>query len=121
MKARYCPGFQRCLSFQRYHRLCLYPQKYPERKLEALNLNNEVSINQEMQLNARNKNFSSGPSYQKSKKKEELEDYMDQIDDNDENGFFMQMLVAVRGKNQKELAENVETMKLIGAGMGIHL
>lgn len=96
------------------------PRSILKEKLEALNLNNEVSINQELQLNARNKNFSSGPSYQKSKKKEELEDYMDQIDDNDENGFFMQMLVAVRGKNQKDLAENVETMKLIGAGMGIH-
>ena len=96
------------------------PRNILKEKLEALNLNNEVSINQEMQINAKNKNFASGPSYLKSKKKEELEDYMDQIDDNDENGFFMQMLVAVRGKDQKELAENVETIKLIGAGMGIN-
>ena len=53
--------------------------------MESISLNNEVAINQEMQLNAKNKNFSSGPSYRKVKTKEELEDYMDQVDENDEN------------------------------------
>ena len=87
--------------------------------MESISLNNEVAINQEMQLNAKNKNFSSGPSYRKVKTKEELEDYMDQVDENDENGFFMQMLAAVRGRTPEELKENVETLKLIGAGMGL--
>lgn len=95
------------------------PRNILKGKLESINLNNEVAITQEMQINAKNKNYSSGPSYKKNKTKEELEDYMDQIDENDENGFFMQLLVAVRGRNREELQENVETMKLIGNGMGI--
>lgn len=95
------------------------PRNILKGKMESISLNNEVAINQEMQLNAKNKNFSSGPSYRKVKTKEELEDYMDQVDENDENGFFMQMLAAVRGRTPEELKENVETLKLIGAGMGL--
>lgn len=95
------------------------PREILKRKLEAANINNEVAINQEMEINARNKNYSSGPSYKKSKTKSELEEYMDQMDDNDENGFFMQLLIAVRAGSLDELKENVETIKLIGSGMGL--
>lgn len=95
------------------------PREILRKKLEAANVNNEVAINQELEINAKNKNYSSGPSYKKSKTKTELEDYMDQVDDNDENGFFMQFLVAARGRTPEELHDNVETLKMIGSGMGL--
>lgn len=97
------------------------PREILKGKLEASNLNNEVAINRELELNAKNKNFSSGPSYKKSKAKDELEEYLDQIDDNDENGFFLQLLVAVRAETEEELMANVDTIKLIGSQMGLKL
>lgn len=87
--------------------------------LEAANINNEVAINKEVETNVKNNNFGSGPSYKKKKTKSEIEEYMEQIEDNDENGFFMQMLVAVRGNSCEELKENVETIRILGASMSI--
>lgn len=87
--------------------------------LDAANSNNEVSINKEMEINAKNKNYNAPPSYKKRKARTDIEDYMDQVDENDENGFFMQLLVAVRGKTPEELKENVETIQMLGSGMSV--
>lgn len=95
------------------------PRNILNKKVEAANTNNEVAITDELKANAKNKNFFSGPSFKKRKTKDELEEYMYQIDENDENGFFMQLLVAVRGNTLEELQENVETLKLTGSGIGL--
>ena len=51
-------------------------------------------------------NFYSEPSYAKKKKQANLKKYMDQIEEDDENGFYVGILLAVRGANKEELDAN---------------
>lgn len=89
------------------------PREYLNGFLQSKNFSNDNAIAGEMEANAR-RNLSLPASYKKAKTKEELENAMSWINENDENGFFMQLLVAVRGRTMEELKENVETIRMSG-------
>ena len=64
-------------------------------KLQNAHMNNEKAISQEMDLRRRNGQYGGGISYRRGRKKDELEDYLDQVDENDELGLYIGLLVVV--------------------------
>src|SRR5699024_2434908 len=60
-------------------------------------------------------------SYIRTKKKEELEEAMEQIQDNDEHGFFLGFLIAVKASTQEELQKRVGTLQMIAKSCAIPL
>ena len=61
-------------------------------KLIAAAMNNEKSISEEEEAKRKKNIIVSGPSYAKQRKKDEIEGYMDLVNDNDETGFFLNFL-----------------------------
>lgn len=110
-------GFYSCVTIDCAH----IPRDTVKGRLESANINNESAIAKEQEQNVKNKNYYSGPSFTKRKNKQEIESYMEQVDDNDESGFFMQLLVGVRGDTPEQLRDNADHMKLIAHGLGIPL
>lgn len=90
-------------------------------KLENAHMNNEKAISDELERKRRNGQFASGISYRKEKTKQELEEYQDQVDDNNENAFFIGLIVVVTGNSEEELAQRVEQLKGIGEEQGVPL
>ncbi len=87
-------------------------------KLMAAGRNNERAIHMEQERHMKAKNFVAGVSYEKQKKKEEIEGYLEQLDDNDENGYFFSMLVTVLADSEEELRNRIEAVRFIGEGLG---
>lgn len=90
-------------------------------KLLAAHTNNEAAISNENDQNIKNNQFGKGPSYLLSKKRYELESLMSQVDDNDEEGVFLGMLVVVPADSMEELVHRVETLKQIASTNGYTL
>ena len=90
-------------------------------KIENAHMNNEKSIVDEIERKKKAGNYGGGISYQKTKKKDELENYQDQIEENDEHGFFIGMILAVTASSEEELAQRVEHMQALGEENGVIL
>ena len=94
------------------------PRAVVRNKLMAAARNNERAIHMEQERRMKAKNFVSGISYEKQKKKEEIEGYLEQLDDNDENGYFFSLLVTVMADTKEELLNRMESIRFIGEGLG---
>lgn len=79
-------------------------------KLNNAHMNIDKSIADENDEKVKNHRLLMGISYQKSKKKEELEDYMDQVDDHDEESVLGSMLIIVSAMSEEDLADRVDDM-----------
>ena len=90
-------------------------------KLLTSHMNNEKAISEEMDRKRRQKLYGSGVSYQKEKKKDELEDYMDQVDANDELGVYIGLLAVVTADTPEELRKRVDSLCGIAASNGFLL
>lgn len=90
-------------------------------KLIAAHTNNETAISNENDQNVKYNQFGKGPSYALGKKKQELETLMHQVDDNDEEGVFLGMLVIVPAESMDELIQRVETLKRLAGPNGYTL
>lgn len=90
-------------------------------KLLNAHTNNEMSISKERDKNYRMRQFGAGTSYQLSKKKEELEEMLDQVDGNDEEAVFLGLLVLVFADTLEELDQRVDTLKQIATVNGYTL
>lgn len=90
-------------------------------KLEAAHMNNEKAISEELDRKRKAGLQGTGISYSKEKKKDELEEYQDQVADNNEGCFFVGLLVAVTADSEDELASRVERMKYLGSENGVQL
>lgn len=90
-------------------------------KLLSAHTNNEMSISKERDKNYRMRQFGAGTSYQLSKKKEELEEMLDQVDGNDEEAVFLGLLVLVFADTLEELDQRVDTLKQIATVNGYTL
>ena len=90
-------------------------------KLEAAHMNNEKAISNEIDLKRQNGQFASGISYTKEKKKDELESYRDQVDDNNEGCFFLGLLVVVTADTEELLVQRVKRMQAAGRENGVML
>lgn len=82
-------------------------------KLLSAHTNNEASISKERDKYNKMKQYGAGTSYQLSKKKEELEEMLDQVDENDEEAVFLGMLVLVPADTLEELEQRVDTLTQI--------
>ena len=91
--------FYTCVTFDN---ACI-PRRILKQKLTNSNTNNDMQINQELEANARNGNLTGIPSFLKRKKKKEIEAYLEQIEENDENGFYVGILIMVRANSREEL------------------
>lgn len=89
--------------------------------LSNANMNNERSISQEINAKRAAGQLMAGVSYSKDKKKTELENYMDQIEDNNESCLLVGLMVVVTADTEDELAERIESMKHKGKGVGVML
>lgn len=87
------------------------PKKLVKERLLSAHVNNEKLISQERIRNVNNRQYGAGTSYTLEKKKEELELTMDQVEDNDEEGIFLGLLVMVEADSLEELTRRVETLK----------
>lgn len=90
-----------------------------EDKLGSASMNNERAISSEEDQKRKRNQISTGPSYRLQKRKEKIEEYADQINDNDETGFFVNFLLVVTAPDEETLAERVGQMKAIGRKEGV--
>ncbi len=90
-----------------------------ENKLAAAHMNNEKSISQEVDLKRNNGQLTTGVSYVKAKKKDELEEYRDQVADNDEKAFFLGFYVVVFAFDEETLSQRVERVQTLGDSAGV--
>ncbi len=90
-----------------------------EDKLIAASMNNEKEITKEEDRKRRNSIISNGPSYQRQRKKDYIEGYMTQVSENDETGFFMNLLIVVTAQDEETLGERVAQMQAIGRKEGV--
>ena len=87
-------------------------------KLAAVQMNNEQAIAAEMDQKRKANLIVTQPSYSKKRRKEDIESYIDQVDDNDEKGYFMNLLMVVTAETEDLLAERVQEIKETGRTEG---
>ena len=90
-------------------------------KLINAQVNNERAITEEIEQKRNAGIPAINASYPREKKKNEIESYIDQLDENDEKGFFLNLLVVVTAHNEEELAERMKEMQSIGKREGVVL
>ena len=87
--------------------------------LISAGMNVEKSISDEEESRRRKNIISSGPSYAKQRKKDEVEALQDQITENDETGFFLNLLMVVTAPDEDTLAERVAKIQNDGKNEGV--
>ena len=83
--------------------------------------NNERAISQEADLKKSNNQSATGISYSKKKKRAELEEYIDKLDDESEECLQAGLLVVVTAESEEELALRIEEMQRKGKSVGVTL
>lgn len=96
-------------------------REYLLNKLSAIHVNNDKSISDEIDRKKNAGQYASSISSQKERRKDEIEGYMDQIQDNDENGFFLGLLVTVMADSEEELENRVSSVCAAGRREGLSL
>lgn len=87
-------------------------------KLTAAQMNNDRAIAGELEQKQKAGQVVTQPSYPKKKRQQEIENYIDQVDQNDEKGFFMNLLLIVTAPDEATLAERVQEMQETGKTEG---
>lgn len=89
-------------------------QEVLDAKLDNANLNNERAISQEIDNKSKSNQLSTGISFSKAQKRDQLERYIKQVDTNGESCLLVGILVVVTASSEDELAERVEVMQQKG-------
>ena len=89
--------------------------------LEAAYMNNEKAIAQEADSRRSRGQYSMGISFAKESKREELEEYMLQVDNNNESSFHVCLLFVVTADTEAELVSMIEEVKNRGKEKGIYM
>lgn len=97
------------------------PSEVLESKVAAARMNNEKAIANEIQRKNNSNNYAMGISYKNEKEKTELENYTDQIESNDENGFFVGLLIMVTAPDDTVLKQRIDSITAIGNEQGVEL
>ena len=87
-------------------------------KLMAAHTNNETAITNETDQNVKFNQYTKGTSFLLGKKKDELESLIGKVDDNDEEGVFLGMIVIVPAESMEELVHRVDKLKLLASANG---
>ena len=90
-------------------------------KVDNAYTGSEVSITREQEMKAHKGLLNMGVSYSKNKIKTELENLSDQIDRNDERGFFIGVLIMVFAKDEYQLRERLDHVIAIGREQKVRL
>lgn len=97
------------------------PQNELKRKLRNGYVNNDRAIAKEQEIKAKAQNYAGGISFAKQKKRDELEDYMARLDDNDEQGFWAGILITIKADTKEELEKRKKAVQMAASGIGIPL
>lgn len=89
-------------------------------KLNAAQMNNERSISSEQEQKQKAGQHS-GVSYYRTKSNQEIRNYIDQVDENDEQGFFLNLLLVITADSEEQLAERMRQMQAVGRKEGVSL
>ncbi len=90
-------------------------------KLNAIHTNNDKSIADEINRKKNAGQYASAISSHKERRKDEMEDYIEQIQENDENGFFLGLLVTITADSEEELDNRVRFICAAGRREGLML
>lgn len=90
-------------------------------KLVAALINNDREITDEMNQRQNAGLPALRPSYTKEARKQEIENYIDQVDENDEKGFFLNLLIVVTAHTEDMLAQRVNEIEALGRREGVVL
>ncbi len=88
-------------------------------KLMASHMNNERRIASEEEEKQKKNISSMGPSYTRQRRRDEIEENMDRVSDNNETGIYMNLLIVVTAEDEETLAERVGQMQAIGVKEGV--
>lgn len=83
-------------------------------KLINVQMNTERAIAGEIDEQRKIRGYASGASYYKEKRKDEIEDYIDRLDQNDEKGYFVNLLLVITADSEEELAKRMKEMQAVG-------
>ena len=97
------------------------PKRLLTEKLLSAHTNNERTISQEKSRNLAMGQYGAGASYLLDKKKTELEELLDQVDDNDEEALFLGMLVLLMADSLEELFQRMDTFQKMAVANGYTL
>ena len=89
--------------------------------LEAAYMNNEKAIAQETDARRSRGQYALGISFAKEARREELEEYMLQVENNNESSFHLCLLFVVTADSEKELASVIEEVRTTGKEKGIYM
>lgn len=92
-----------------------------EGKLGSARKNNEKAIADELEWKNNKGLYAGGISYEKEKQKLELEEYTDQVEQNDENCFFVGLLIMVTAPNDAILRQRIDSVIDVGYEQGVAL
>ena len=87
--------------------------------LTAAGMNVEKAISDEEEARRKKNIIGTGPSYAKQRKKDEVEGLQDLIAENDETGFFMNLLMVATAPDEETLAQRVSEYRAIGRKEGV--
>ena len=87
--------------------------------LTAAGMNVEKAISDEEESRRKKNIIGTGPSYAKQRKKDEVEGLQDLIAENDETGFFMNLLMVATAPDEDTLAQRVSEHRAIGRKEGV--
>ena len=89
--------------------------------LKSMFGNNERAISQEADAKKNNNQAITGISYAKKKKRQELERYMDQVDDDSEECLMADLVITVTAESEDELVRRIEALQAQSKKLGITL
>ena len=87
--------------------------------LAAAGINVEKAISDEEEYKRRKNIIGTGPSYGRQRKKDEVESLQDQVSENDETGFFMNLLMVITAPDEDTLAQRVSKYQRISENEGV--
>lgn len=90
-------------------------------KLAAAMVNNDKEIADELNRRLNSRIPAIRASYMKEVRKQEIENYIDQVDENDEKGFFMNLFLVVTAESEDLLAQRVNELEALGRKEGVVL
>lgn len=86
--------------------------------LKSMFGNNERAIAQEADAKKNNNQAITGISYAKKKKRQELERYMDQVDDDSEECLMADLMITVTAESEDELVRRIEALQAQSKNLG---
>ncbi|MDO4977657.1 MAG: DUF87 domain-containing protein [Eubacteriales bacterium] len=90
-------------------------------KLVSASMDNEKHISNEQTKKNRAGLYSQGVSYYRQRKKDELEALQDQMNVNDETGYFMNLLIVVTAGDIETLEKRIKETEEIGKNVGVKI